>query len=127
MIDELHQLSQSIISLSMNDARQIVDSVNRRLDSLLHPIMVKLYWREEAEDGGIILNPISYIDKTGGLAPQRFQLHGTTGGVLSLCFKNEEPIWLESIRSTDLHSNVRNKATGKELPSEFLLFRSDTV
>lgn len=125
MIEELQQLSQAIGTLSMNDARQIVDAVNRRLDTLLHPLMVKLYWREEAEESGIILNPISYIDKTGGAPPQRFQVTGTTGGALSWVFQNEVSLWLESIRTLDLTKQIKNKLTGKELSSEFLLFRTD--
>jgi hypothetical protein len=123
MIERLEQLSLAVGAVSPNDAKQVVDVVNDRVMGLLNAQVVKLYWREEAQEG-FILDPLAYINSTRHANPMPFQISGRPSGVLSWVFHNQRPLWLEGLRSADLTKPIANNAAPDEdVPSEYLDMR----
>jgi hypothetical protein len=64
MIERLEQLAFAVGAVSSNDAKQVVDAVNDRVMTLLNAQVVKLYWREEVQEG-FILDPMAYVNRHG--------------------------------------------------------------
>ncbi|MCA1600995.1 MAG: hypothetical protein LC776_04915 [Acidobacteria bacterium] len=124
MIELLEQLSLAAGVISRTDAIQVADAMNRRIRDLVDAQVVKLYWREEAEKG-VILAPVTYIDKTQDSEPRPFQLDEAPKGILSYVYLTARPLWLEQIKKQDLNKSLRNKAEqDAEVPPAFLDMRS---
>lgn len=123
MIDTLEQLSNAVGVITKADARQAADAVNRRMLDLVGADVIKLYWSEEAEDGGTILAPFAYINDMQFDDPKPFQVPKVANGVLSWVFLTGLPLWLEDLQDRDITLPARNKATGDAVPPESLDIR----
>jgi hypothetical protein len=119
MIEELEQLGLAVGAVTLSDAKQVVEAVNRRLVSLVGAQVIKLYWREEAQEGNI-LQPLAHINSTRYPDPRPFQVRSDTGGVLSWVFLNASPLWLSRIKSADLNTPMCNQASQRDISAEYL-------
>lgn len=125
MFQRLEQLSNALGTINLDQSKQIVEAVNRRVDSLITCQMIKVYWREEAE-GGVILSPISFINNSRDANPRPFQVGSNIGGPISWVFENGKPLWFEDLRRKDLKSPIQNEFTRDAVDSEYI-YVSDNV
>ena len=119
MIEQLEQLCLAVGNVGESDARSVVDAVNRRLSDLLNAEIVKLYWKEEAQDG-VILRPVAFINKARAPDPQRFPVRPDSRGVLEWVYTTGAPLWLDDIKVNHHEQALENHATNREIPVDAL-------
>jgi hypothetical protein len=119
MIEQLEQLCLAVGVVQPSDARQVTEAVNRRLKELLNAQIVKLYWKDEAEEG-VILKPIAYINETNSPDPQRFSFGSQDKGVLQWVFREAQPLWLEDIKAHRQDDSLVNQATKEPIEHDEL-------
>lgn len=119
MFEHLETL-KAISTVNMDNIKQVIEAVNRRLAKPLHAHVIRVYWREEAENG-VILNPISYINDTQSEDPKRFELLDKPS-VLSWVYSYGKSLWLEKLKTRDSTKPVFNKATKDEIGVEHLKY-----
>lgn len=119
MIDLLEELGLAVGTITRADAVQAADAVNSRVMALVNAQVIKLYWKEEAQQG-LLLRPFTYTNRTEHKDPLPFELKSEPNGVLSWVFLNNEPIWLEDLQNTDLTKPIKNRATGQEIEPQYL-------
>jgi predicted nucleotide-binding protein len=119
MIEQLEQLCFAVGNVREADARSVVDVVNRRLCDLLNAEIAKLYWREEAQEG-VILRPISYVNRGKAPEPQQFPVQAESRGVLERVFTEGQPLWLDNLRRDCHEQEITNHATKRDIPVESL-------
>ncbi len=127
MFKELDNLTP-ISAVKMNDIKQVIDAVNRRLAMPLNAHVIRVYLREDSEKG-VILNPIAYINDTQEQDPKIFELYDKPGP-LSWVYRNNKPIWFEKLNSRDLKENVMNKATDENIDVndlQYFRYKSDSM
>src|SRR3954454_237608 len=102
MISDLEQLCLAVGAVSQADVIQLADAVNRRFQALAGAQVVKVYWREEAENGNI-LNPLtaSIADSYAGPEPRPFQVPAEPNGVLSWVFLRGQSLLLTDLKNSD--------------------------
>lgn len=122
MLQKLDQLSRALGVLTTEEAKQVIDAVNRKIaDSRLHPHVIRLYWRQSAQEG-VILEPISFINNSSADDPKPFPLHDQPAGELSWVYHNDAPLWVEDCGSHDREAPLRNLATDEDLPPDYFDF-----
>jgi hypothetical protein len=119
VIDLLEELSLAVGTVTKVDATQVADAVNRRVMALINAQVIKLYWKEEAEEG-LILSPFTFTNRTQQDDPRPFELPREPNGVLSWVFMNKEPLWLENLQIKDLEESIKNEVTGEQIDPKFL-------
>jgi hypothetical protein len=121
MIEQLQQLCLAVGNVSDTDARSVVEAVNRRLSDLLNAEIVKLYWKEEAQEG-VILRPVAFVNKARVPDPQRFPVHAASRGVLEWVFTEGQPLWLDEVKRNCHEQTIVNRATKREISVDALSF-----
>ncbi|MBW3537437.1 MAG: hypothetical protein KY395_06685 [Actinobacteria bacterium] len=121
MLNQLEHLSYALGSINREDAKRVCEAAIRKLNDLLRAQVVKLYWAGEAQDG-IILNPLAFINNAPGQDddPKPFHVTAERPGILPWVFREREPLWLEKLQEKDLTQPVRNEATSRDVPAEYL-------
>jgi GAF domain-containing protein len=122
MIEQLEQLCFAVGAIRDTDAEKVVSTVNQKVAELLGAHIVKLFWRQEAERGGVILRPVSYVNVSQASDPQQFAVGPDAEGVLEWVFAHGEPLWLEDIRHQDRDGTIRNQCTRAEIEMRQLAF-----
>lgn len=119
MFQRLEQLSNALGTIDLDQSKQIIEAVNRRVDSLIKCQMIKVYWREEAE-GGVILDPLSFINNSRDPNPRPFQVGSQIGGPISWVFENGKPLWFENLKTKDLTSSIQNEVDRQNVDSQHI-------
>src|SRR4051812_26218141 len=122
MIEQLEQLCFAVGAIRDTDAEKVVSTVNQKVAALLGAHVVKLFWRHEAERGGVILRPVSYVNVSQAPDPQQFAVGPDAEGVLEWVFVHGDPLWLEDIRRHDRDGTIRNQCTGADIEMRRLAF-----
>lgn len=119
VFDKLESMSLQIGTISIDDAIQVAEAVNRRLQDLLNADIIRIYWKQDGDEG-VIFSPVTFINKTDETDPRPFSLNNDPRGALSWCFYNKAPLWLESIKSTNLENGISNLYDGSKIEAEYL-------
>jgi len=121
MISDLEQLCLAVGAVSQADVIQLADAVNRRFQALAGAQVVKVYWREEAENGNI-LNPLtaSIANSYAGPEPRPFQVPAEPNGVLSWVFLRGQSLLLTDLKNSDRDAPKFNHASGEYIRPEYL-------
>jgi GNAT superfamily N-acetyltransferase len=122
MIEQLEQVCLAVGSVRESDVEQVVEAVNGKIAKLLNAHIVKLYWRQEAEGGGVILRPVSFINDSNGPDPQHFPITQDRPGVLEWVFRTGRPLWLEQIRRHHNEETIVNRYDERPLATAELAF-----
>ena len=122
MIEQLEQVCFAVGNVREPDAEKVIDAVNRKLGALLNAHIIKLYWKQEADRGGVILRPVSYINEADAPDPQPFSITPDTPGVLEWVFATGRPLWLQDVRQHYRDETVLNLATDEPVATEQLQF-----
>jgi hypothetical protein len=123
MIEQLEQLCFAVGAIRDTDAEKVIVTVNQKVADLLGAHIVKLFWRQEAERGGVILRPVSYINVSQAPDPQQFAIGPDPEGVLEWVFVHGEPLWLEDIRNHARDGGtICNQCTRAEIDVRKLAF-----
>ena len=121
MFDKLESMSLAIGTISIDDAIQITEAVNRRLQDLLNADVIRVYWKQDSDDG-VILSPVTFINKTDIVEPRPFSLNDDPRGMLSWGFYNKKPAWLENVNGINIENGIVNELDGELVPPEYLKF-----
>lgn len=101
MLQELEDLSNALDQISEEEARNIVDHINRGLKDFLNAQIIDILYKEEARGETIILRPMSSI-VTAGFRDEALPL--TMGaksiGIWPAAFYEKKIIWLEKVKET---------------------------
>lgn len=124
MIEQLEQLSLAVGPIAKADAKQVAEAINRKIAALMSAQVIKLYWLEEAQNG-VLLRPVTFINKTLSRDPMPFQVETHPNGVLSWVFHEKRPLWLEDLQRKDLSAPVRNEADDTEILPNYLDMSED--
>jgi len=121
MIGDLEQLCLAVGAVTQADVIQLADAVNRRLQALTGAHVVKVYWREEAENGSI-LNPLtaSIASTYSGPDPRPFQVPAEPNGVLSWVFLRGQTLLLAGLKNADRETPQLNQASGEYIEPKYL-------
>jgi hypothetical protein len=119
MIEQLEQLSLALSQISRDEAKRVADAVGNKIADLINARVIKLYWIGEAQDG-VLLTPMSFINKSPSENPRPFQLRTDNKGILPWVFFYRKPLWLEDLTTKDLTVDQTNKATGEPVPAVHL-------
>jgi hypothetical protein len=122
VIEQLEQVCFAVGSVREPDAEKVIDAVNRKLGTLLNAHVIKLYWKQEADRGGVILRPVSYINEAEVPDPQPFSITSECRGVLEWVFATGRPLWLQDVQRQYRDETVVNLATDEPVATELLQF-----
>lgn len=126
MLGELEKLSLSLDTITQPDAERIIHVVNKIFINMLNPHIVDLIWKGEGKNG-VILRPFitSYdTSRRGGAKP--YQVAEGNRGIWTWVYHFRQPVWIESIKSQNLSTPVKNEATGEGIDSSYLNIFTDT-
>ena len=129
MIEELERLNLTMVSVTVEDAKDIVQAIIQAIARLLNVHIIDVLWRERAVDG-VILNPFVSHDTTARNGPRPYQIFDTIRdhptGVWTWVYENCKPLWIERILSKDRTKPIRNEATSDDVDPRYLDFFAQT-
>ena len=139
LVSELDKLSLTLDFIGEGQAQQVISLINDRLFALLEPHIIDVVWKQEAEDG-VVLIPLdsATVDRTDRRGAKVFHIReGSTEptGIWAWVYKNCGPVWIEDITKSPstinglyrtLEKQIINRCGQIEIPQRYLSFYRDT-